>query len=73
MAVLKSVCVIVLALASSGCFIRTLYVPDGTPVRLRQDVPNVKIWVKDSNGKPVAGKLTLKEGWYCLSDGGASK
>jgi hypothetical protein len=50
----------------TGC-VRTIYVPHGTPVRLRQTVKDVKVWVKDSGGEPVAGKMDLYEGWYVLS------
>jgi len=49
----------------AGCT-RTIYVPHGTPVRLRETVKNVKIWVKDADGEPVAGKMDLPEGWYAL-------
>jgi hypothetical protein len=55
----------------TGCgggapFTRTIYVPDGTPVRLRETVKDAKVWVKDADGKPVAGKMDLPEGWYAL-------
>lgn len=55
----------------TGCgggapFTRTIYVPDGEPVRLRETVRSAKVWVLDENGKPVAGKMDLPEGWYCL-------
>ena len=50
----------------SGCFTRTIYVPDGTPVRLRETVKDVKVWVKDSGGEPVAGRMDIYEGWYAL-------
>jgi hypothetical protein len=49
----------------AGCLVRTIYVPDGKAVRLREDV-TAKVWVLDANGKPVPGKMTLPEGWYCL-------
>jgi len=49
----------------TGC-VRTIYVPHGTPVRLRETVKDVKVWVKDSGGEPVAGKMNLPEGWYVL-------
>lgn len=51
----------------SGCaiFTRTVYVPDGKAVRLRQDVKNVKIWVKEVGGNTAEGRMTLREGWYC--------
>ena len=51
----------------AGCGVRTVYVPHGTPVRLRETVTNVKIWVKDAEGEPVAGRMDLLEGWYCLA------
>lgn len=68
-------CLIVCAavLPVSGCFTRTIYVPDGAPVRLRQDVRGVKIWAKDANGKWVPGTMTLQDGWYCLSDPGENE
>ena len=53
-----------------GCGVRTIYVPHGTPVRLRETVKDVKVWVKDADGKPVAGKMDLPEGWYALPDDG---
>jgi len=49
----------------TGC-VRTIYVPHGTPVRLRETVDDVKVWVKDADGKPVAGMMDLPEGWYAL-------
>jgi hypothetical protein len=49
----------------SGC-VRTTYVPDGTPVRLRETLPDVKVWVKGDDGEPVAGRMDLHEGWYAL-------
>ena len=49
----------------AGCT-RTIYVPHGTPVRLRETVRDVKVWVKDADGEPVAGQVGLYEGWYAL-------
>ena len=49
-----------------GCGVRTVYVPHGTPVRLRETVEDVKVWVKDADGDPVAGEVDLYEGWYAL-------
>jgi len=49
----------------AGC-VRTIYVPHGTPVRLRETVKDVKVWVKDAGGEPVAGKMDIPEGWYAL-------
>ena len=63
--------VLALCLVSlSGCFTRTIYVPDGTPVRLRETIRKAKVWVLDKDGNPVAGELDLPEGWYCLPDPG---
>jgi hypothetical protein len=50
----------------TGCGVRTIYVPHGTPVRLRETLKDVKVWVKDSGGDPVAGEMDLYEGWYSL-------
>jgi len=50
----------------TGCPSRTIYVPPGEPVRLRETVEGVKVWVLDENGEPAAGKMDLPEGWYCL-------
>ena len=52
--------------ALGGCATRTIYVPDGKAVQLRQQVKNVRVWVWDKDGKRVAGKMTLPEGWYVL-------
>ena len=61
------VCIILLILP--GCFgSRTVYVPSGEPVRLRETVKNARIWTLGKDGKPVAGKMDLPEGWYCLED-----
>jgi len=49
-----------------GCFTRTIYVPDGTPVRLREPIKKAKIWVLDKDGKAVKGTMDLPEGWYAL-------
>ena len=43
---------ILLLTSGAGCgggslFTRTIYVPHGTPVRLRETVKNVKVWVKE--------------------------
>ena len=49
----------------AGCT-RTIYVPHGTPVRLRETVKDVKVWVKDADGQRVAGRMDIYEGWYAL-------
>jgi len=50
----------------AGCAVRTVYVPHGTPVGLRETIHDAKVWVKDAQGKPVAGRMDLPEGWFCL-------
>lgn len=49
-----------------GCGARTIYVPSGEPVRLRETVRSAKVWVLDEKGQPVAGVMDLPEGWFCL-------
>ena len=51
----------------TGCANRTVYIPEGEPVRLRETIRGAKVWVKDSNGNTVAGRVDLLEGWYVLS------
>lgn len=62
---------LLLIIILTGCggppFTRTIYVPDGTPVRLRETVRNAKVWVKDADGQPVAGRMDIPEGWYALA------
>lgn len=55
----------VLIFMLQGCGTRTIYVPHGRAVRLRQTVKGVKVWIKDSEGKPVKGVFDLPEGWFC--------
>jgi len=67
---------LVLALAlCQGCtwFTRTVYVPHGQAVRLRQEVKDVKVWVKTKEGEIVPGEMDLPEGWFCLPDPGEEK
>lgn len=57
--------VALLAAMASGC-VRTVYVPPGEPVRLRETILNVKVWVMNEDGRAVAGRMDLPEGWYAL-------
>ena len=50
----------------AGCGARTIYIPQGEPVRLRETIRGAKVWVKDQQGNTVAGRVDLLEGWYCL-------
>ena len=58
--------VVLLLLSGGGCGARTIYVPSGEPVRLRDTVRSAKVWVLDEKGQPVAGVMDLPEGWFCL-------
>lgn len=62
--------VVALLVLLAGCAAtRAVYVPAGEPVRLRQTVRNVKVWLPDEQGVGVPGVVDLKEGWYCLDYG----
>jgi len=56
----------ILLLASGAGCTRTIYVPHGTPVRLRETVEDVKVWVKDDDGRVVSGRMDVPEGWFAL-------
>lgn len=58
--------IILLAMTTGGCT-RTVYIPSGEPVRLRETIRNAKVWVLDKDGKPVPGEMDLPEGWYCVA------
>lgn len=65
---IRKLVLLILVLSLSGCgtiWTRTIYVPEGAAVRLRQDVRNVKIWARDKDGEFVQGRETLPEGWFC--------
>ena len=47
-------------------FTRTVYVPEGKSIRLRQPIKNAKIWVKEKDGNIAEGRMNVPEGWYCL-------
>lgn len=63
------------SVCSSGCATRerTVLVPPGEPVRLREPLRNVKVWVADKDGREVEGVVDLPEGWYVLADPGPGK
>lgn len=67
---LPAMLLLAMALMLGGCNPRTVYVPHGEPVRIRQTVRNARVWVLDHAGKPVAGVMDLPEGWWALSDPG---
>ncbi len=59
---------VVLICLCLGCSaqVRTIYIPDGQPVRLRQRIVNAQIWALDKDGTPTPGTMDLPEGWYAL-------
>ena len=65
---LKFTLIILCIVALTGCtmFTRTIYVPEGKAIRLRQPVNNAKIWVKEKDGNIAEGRMNVPEGWYCL-------
>jgi len=54
-------------LMAAGCGVKVIYVPDGQPVRLRQNV-KAKVWVMDADGNPRASRMTIPDGWFALPD-----
>jgi hypothetical protein len=54
----------------AGCGSRTLLVPPGEPVRLREPILGAKVWVADKDGKEVPAVVDLPAGWYALPDPG---
>lgn len=61
-----SVCL--LACLNSGCATRTIYVPNGEPVKLAKTIKGADVWVASKNGQEERGRVDLLEGWYCLPD-----
>jgi hypothetical protein len=45
---------------------RTVYVPQGETVRLRESIRRVKVWVC-VEGKWEPSTMTIPEGWYALA------
>ncbi len=54
----------------AGCGTRTVYIASGEPVRLRETVKEVSVWVMDEDGQPIASRMDLPAGWYVLPDPG---
>ncbi len=55
---------------SAGCGSRVIVIPPGEPVRLRETVKRVKVWVADGQGREVPAVVDLPEGWWALADPG---
>lgn len=63
----KHLLMIIMLGSLSGClFTETIYIPYGTPVRLRETVKDIKVWIIDKDGNKVASKMDLPNGWFCL-------
>jgi predicted secreted protein len=65
--------VLILVLVFGGCQLamlkketRTVYVPDGTPVRLRATIEKAPVWVLDKDGIPIESIMDIPEGWFAL-------
>lgn len=52
----------------AGCKTTALFVPDGSPVRLRETIKGARVWVQNERGAWIEGKVDLPAGWYCLSN-----
>lgn len=65
---MKNLFLFLIMILLSGCtyFTRTVYVPYGQSVRLRETVKKVDIYAKTEQGETVEGNIDLPEGWYCL-------
>ena len=58
---------LVLMVFLTGClFTRTIYVSDGTAVQVRKTIKNWPVWVRDKDGKKVAGRMDIPEGWMAM-------
>jgi len=53
-----------------GCMlqsqVKTVYVKEGDPVRIRETIKGAKVWVMDKDGTAVPGVMDLPDGWYAL-------
>ena len=56
-----------LSIYIGGCGTRTIYVPDGSPVRIRETVKSAKVWVLDKDGEPVPSVMDIPAGWFTLA------
>jgi len=62
----KIILLFFIALLLAGCtmFTKTVYVPQGDAVKLRETIEKVDVWIKPANTDPIAGNMTIYEGWY---------
>ena len=57
----------------AGCASRSVIVPAGEPVRIRETLRSVKVWVADARGDEVEAVVDIPAGWYALPDTGPGK
>lgn len=61
-------------LLAPGCrTVDTVYVPHGEPVRIRETVRGVAVWVMGEDGEPMPGVIDIPSGWWALSDDEAAE
>jgi len=61
------ICCFIIAFCS-GCSVRTVYVPDGSAVRLRAPIRRAPVWIRTDKGEIIASRMDIPVGWYCLPD-----
>ncbi len=68
--VIASLTLLLVHVSLLGCITRvqTVYVSPGDPVRLRETIRGVKVWVADPSGRWVESTMDLPDGWYALAD-----
>ena len=64
----KTLVLAFLSLTLFSCGTRTVYVPDGTPVKFAETLKNVKVWVKTKDGKIKKQTMDIPEGWFAVPD-----
>jgi hypothetical protein len=64
---MKKLMIVLFVFLAIGCAnrYRTVYVPQGDAVKLRETLKNVDVWIKPViTEKPIPGNMTIYEGWY---------
>ena len=64
---------LVTAVVGSGCGTRAVFIPDGEPVRLREPLMKVPVWVMGADGIPVKSVINVPEGWFIVADPGVDE
>lgn len=50
--------------------VRTILIPSGRPVQIRETLRAVPIWVRGASGDRVEGRSDIPAGWWVLPDPG---